>query len=86
MLPIVGELKNDGDEPKAEGPDVEKMDGDEPAPNAGVVIDPNKEGVVDAVEEPKSELLGVPEDPNPVPLKGLEAKGLEAVLEAKGDD
>lgn len=61
------------------------MDDDELAPNAGVGVDPNKEGAVDAVEELKGEMLGVAEDPNPV-LKGLEAKGLEVVLEAKGDD
>lgn len=86
MLAIVGELKIDVDEPNAEGPDVEKVDEDELAPNPGVGFDPNKEGVADAVEEAKGEMLGVAEDPNPVPPKGLEAKGLDVVLEAKGED
>lgn len=83
---IVGELKFDSDEPNAEGPDVEKMHEDELAPNARVWVDPNKWGVVDAVEEPKGEMLGGGEDPNPALPKGVEANGLEALVEANGDD
>lgn len=72
------ELNIDGDDPKPDGPDEEKMDEEVVAPKPGVAADPKTEVTPDEVVEPNGDVL------DEGPKAGFCANGLGVVEDEKG--